>query len=948
MFAVLLACAVQAPAMPRVLWASDPVAPGQAVLLFGDGLEQVSRIELARLPDDPPGALAAPSFPPGAVPCEPLQPSPCSVKFRLPAGLKPGVFACRLITPEGVSAPVLLNRPTAWWVQGDQGTAGSPGGWLRVQGRCLSLAGSRPRVLLTGPRPLELPAEGDQWSLRIALPAELPPGDWQLRVHHGGGPGAWSGPLTVRIETARRPVGPTLDVRELGAAGDGREDDTAAIRDGLARLAGGGTLYFPRGRYLVSDTLPLPPGLTLRGESRELSLICWPDRDEPLADMLVATRDLTIEDLTFGLGNYGNFLTTSLGKPDSGDIRLRRLRVLGDRYRGHMYQHPDELSRRFTRYGVHGGKLLSLGGRNLEVTDCDLMSSSGCLYLTAARGALIRGNRLRLGRFGWYWLSGSDGVIFEDNLVQGADLSSWGGGINVLDGSPASQHVLFARNTLRWFYGGDHEAVTTDGSGSPYFGRVTAVDGVRLTLADEPEWSKATWRGGSLFVLGGKGLGQERTVTAYEGREVTLDQPLDIPPDATSWVSVSRRQRRLLLIDNEFEEVGVAIQFYGTSVDCIAAGNRVRRGAGFANHGMNYHGYQPSWFTQWLGNTIEEGNSYGNAYVLNQGSALQVTAFPGRGSLSCPLTVATIVRGNKLANNACISLGAGNPPGSNLRCPWLAEVIVEDNQITDNEVGVAIAEGVQGALLSGNRCTGVAQPVLDLAAVAAGRRAKREAVAGRSEPLARWSFDALSAGKVSDLGGHGLDAAPSGALTFEPGVAGQAARFDGQVHLIAGVREQRQDLLNQPNLTIAVWVKPEAVKGRQPLIGKRFRETGVPFILSLLDAKVVFEGSNAAGRYEYNFGSPPVMQAGEWQHLAAVVQSGRAVRLYRNGKLLAEHPVTEPLSENAEPLVFGRDPWGGATPGARGPAWYTGLMDEAAIWARALTPEEIQALARRP
>ncbi|MBI2297996.1 MAG: hypothetical protein HYU66_03435, partial [Armatimonadetes bacterium] len=816
-----------------------------------------------------------------------------------------------------------------------------------VQGRCLAMG--KPRVLLSGPRKLDLPAEGEAWSLKVTLPAEAPPGDYTLRVHNGcGGPASWSEPLTARVVPRRAAGGPVLNVRELGAVGDGREDDTAAIRDGLNRLAGGGTLFFPRGRYLVSDTLQLPPGLTLRGESRELSMILWPDRPEPLSDLLVGTRDLTLEDLTFGLSNYGNFLTVSLGRPESGDVRLRRLRVLGDRYRGHMYQDPEEMSRRFTRFNVHGGKLLALGGRNVEVTDCDLLSSSACLYLTAARGALIRGNRMRMGRFGWYWLSGSDGVIFEHNELLGADLSTWGGGINTLDGSPASQHVYFAHNQLRWFYGGDHEALTTDGSGSPYYGKLAQVDGAQLTLAEDAEWAKGEWHGASLFVLGGKGMGQERAVTAYEGRGVTLDRPFDVPLDDTSLVSINRRQRRLLLIGNEFEEVGVAIQLYGTSTECIAAGNRVRRGTGFVNHGMNYYGYQPSWFCQWLDNEISEGNSYGNAYVSNVPSVLEVTALPGRGDFPCPLTVGTIVRGNRLLSNASISLGAGNPPGSSAHCPWVRDVVVEGNEIRDSEVGVAVAEGVTGVLLRDNRCVRVARPELDVVKLAAERRARRASFAGQAEPLARWSFDELAAGKVPDLTGHGLDAAPAGTLALEPGLAGRAARFDGGVYLVAGSREERQDLLNQPNVTVAVWVKPDALTGRQPLLGKRFGETGVPFILSLFDATVVFEGSDTDGHYTYNFNSPAVMAAGEWQHLAAVVESGKLVRLYRNGELIAEHTVTTTLCDNQEPLVFGRDPWAGPTDGAKGPAMYRGLMDEAAIWARALTEQELKELARRP
>ena len=43
-----------------------------------------------------------------------------------------------------------------------------------------------------------------------------------------------------------------VSVRQFGAAGDGRTDDTAAINRALGACAGGDTLYFPAGRYLVS------------------------------------------------------------------------------------------------------------------------------------------------------------------------------------------------------------------------------------------------------------------------------------------------------------------------------------------------------------------------------------------------------------------------------------------------------------------------------------------------------------------------------------------------------------------------------------------------------------------------------------------------------------------------------------------------------------------------
>jgi len=55
-----------------------------------------------------------------------------------------------------------------------------------------------------------------------------------------------------------------LDVRNFGAAGDGKTDDTVAIQRGLDALAHSEhrSLYFPPGLYCVSQSLRIPRGLT--------------------------------------------------------------------------------------------------------------------------------------------------------------------------------------------------------------------------------------------------------------------------------------------------------------------------------------------------------------------------------------------------------------------------------------------------------------------------------------------------------------------------------------------------------------------------------------------------------------------------------------------------------------------------------------------------------------
>lgn len=57
------------------------------------------------------------------------------------------------------------------------------------------------------------------------------------------------------------------NVRDFGAKGDGKTDDTAAFQRALdeAGKAGGGVVYAPRGLYLFKGHLVVPSGVTLKG-----------------------------------------------------------------------------------------------------------------------------------------------------------------------------------------------------------------------------------------------------------------------------------------------------------------------------------------------------------------------------------------------------------------------------------------------------------------------------------------------------------------------------------------------------------------------------------------------------------------------------------------------------------------------------------------------------------
>lgn len=61
--------------------------------------------------------------------------------------------------------------------------------------------------------------------------------------------------------------GPWVDVRAYGAKGDGRNDDTVSIKAALnaAKLTDGGSVFIPKGTYLISSELPVDSRVKIFG-----------------------------------------------------------------------------------------------------------------------------------------------------------------------------------------------------------------------------------------------------------------------------------------------------------------------------------------------------------------------------------------------------------------------------------------------------------------------------------------------------------------------------------------------------------------------------------------------------------------------------------------------------------------------------------------------------------
>jgi hypothetical protein len=111
---------------------------------------------------------------------------------------------------------------------------------------------------------------------------------------------------------------PFLNVKDYGALGDGSTNDTAAINAAIAALTAGGTLWFPRGRYMTDGghTISTPSvrllGPSGRAQTYNTSAQLYLRNGANATMLTVATNQVTVRDLAL-YGNYNNQSGTSNG-----------------------------------------------------------------------------------------------------------------------------------------------------------------------------------------------------------------------------------------------------------------------------------------------------------------------------------------------------------------------------------------------------------------------------------------------------------------------------------------------------------------------------------------------------------------------------------------------------------------------------------------------------------
>jgi hypothetical protein len=198
------------------------------------------------------------------------------------------------------------------------------------------------------------------------------------------------------------------------------------------------------------------------------------------------------------------------------------------------------------------------------------------------------------------------------------------------------------------------------------------------------------------------------------------------------------------------------------------------------------------------------------------------------------------------------------------------------------------------------------------------------------------SFDNMSGDKIQDDSGNGsLGTLNGDAKIVKDGKYGSAVSLGGAGHVDCG----NNKILNQafPGLTIEAWVNPK-VLGEQAIAVKwAWTVAGDHIGLFLFSGKgliAVADGLTSEGGFQ----GTKAIKTNEWAHVAATWNSKDfSYQIYINGELdgSGKQNGKGVSTKSPETLKIGAQITGTQR-------YFTGLVDEVAIYSRVLTEEEIK------
>ncbi|GEO03937.1 hypothetical protein AAE02nite_16010 [Adhaeribacter aerolatus] len=518
----------------------------------------------------------------------------------------------------GYGAPIAVNKTDVWWAGPEKATRNQT---VSVFGRNLAQNNDTLRSYVY----LKAVGGGGQWvnitdvnpyRVDFTVPSGLPNGEYEIWAHNGhGGQYGWSGPQPLTIYDGPQWTSTVFNVKNYGAAGNGYNNDTDAIRKAIdaARQSPGATVYFPAGTYMITSYLHIYNDVKWKGDGRNNTIVkCAPNFYSEYGMVFGnVARTFSISDMGFDTNN--NFR----GNRDKPII----LRDCQDVWINNV------------RFNFKGFNLLDLhNSRRVFMTNTDHIGIStflgNCSQLFIDRNNFYMTNDSDMALHTW----GGAGISMTRSTCRDLDNSNlssgagWGKGrFFVGNGSWGSNHLTYLANNITYDLtprpAGDvdqnsGEQFLWEGNLASWAGYPSSSSATSTTLNGLSGYTNES-NSKYVAIVKGRGLGQTRRIITNSGGIITLDEPWNVLPDASSYMVVGDFADRIAIYKNYFDGkdrastspthiAAAAVEPFGGSFNVIADNNIMNDlRQGIANWSTQHTtGMDPNYFNLFTNNTM--------------------------------------------------------------------------------------------------------------------------------------------------------------------------------------------------------------------------------------------------------------------------------------------------------------------------------------------------------
>ena len=199
--------------------------------------------------------------------------------------------------------------------------------------------------------------------------------------------------------------------------------------------------------------------------------------------------------------------------------------------------------------------------------------------------------------------------------------------------------------------------------------------------------------------------------------------------------------------------------------------------------------------------------------------------------------------------------------------------------------------------------------------------------------VAMWLFDEDQGDVAKDSTPNGNDATFNGGPKWTEGRFGKAISFDGADDYLSAEDSDSLDIGGEA-MTLLAWINADAFPASWNHLIRKTPENPRIYILGVHDTSLPFTFLKTEAQQVADIQGSTSLPTGEWVHLA-MTYNGAEVTIYVNGEVDATSPASGTIEASDGELRIGRgDPAG----------YFTGTMDEVAIFRVALSPEDIKAI----